>query len=135
MRILALGVLLVTACCAVAGAQQPSAPASTTQAASPKTWFVRLIPSRATFLQDMTPAERKVMEEHFVYWKDLYAKGVCLFGGPVLDPKGPFGVLVIAADTEEHARALAAADPSVKAGINRIEVAVMQVAFPPNRKE
>ena len=96
-----------------------------------KTWFVRLIPPRTTFLQDMTESEQKLMQEHFVYWKDLYAKGVCIFGGPVLDPKGPFGVLAIEAASEDEARAIASGDPSVKGGVNRIEVAEMRVAFPP----
>ena len=69
------------------------------------------------------------MEQHFLYWKDQFAKGVCLFGGPVLDPKGVYGVLAIKAATEDEARTIAAADPSVKAGVNRIEVAEMRVAF------
>ena len=52
-----------------------------------------------------------------------------MFGGPVLDPKGVYGILVIAATSEDEARDLAAADPSVKAGLNRIEVAEMRIAF------
>jgi uncharacterized protein YciI len=109
-----------------------TAPAS--QAQTPpamKTWFVRLIPPRPTFMQDMTESEQKLMQEHFVYLKDLYSKGICIFGGPVLDPKGVYGVLVFEAATEVEARAIASADPSVKAGLNRIEVAEMRVAFPP----
>jgi len=96
-----------------------------------KTWFVRLIPPRPTFDRDMTQTEQAVMEAHFLYWKDMFAKGVCLFGGPVLDPKGVFGILVIKAPTEDRARELASADPSVKAGVNRIEVAEMKIAFIP----
>ena len=71
------------------------------------------------------------MEQHFVYWKDQFARGVCVFGGPVFDPKGVYGVLAIRAATEDEARALASADPSVKAGLNRIEVAEMRIAFLP----
>jgi uncharacterized protein len=96
-----------------------------------KTWFIRLIPPRPTFAQDSTPAEDAVMEQHFAYWKDLNEKGVCIFGGPVLDPRGAFGILVVRAATEDEARALAEADPSVKAGINKIEVAEIRVAFVP----
>jgi uncharacterized protein len=96
-----------------------------------KTWFIRLIPPRPTFANDMTPDEEKVMNQHFAYWKDLNVKHVCLFGGPVLDPKGAFGVIIVRAATEADARALAEADPSVKAGINHIEVAEMIVAFIP----
>jgi uncharacterized protein YciI len=94
-----------------------------------KTWFARLIPPRPTFDKDLTPSEQALMEQHFVYWKDQFAQGVCLFGGPVLDPRGVYGVLAFQAATEDEARAIAVADPSVKAGVNRIEVAEMRVAF------
>lgn len=97
----------------------------------PKAWFVRLIPPRPTFAQDITEAEQKLMQEHFAYWKLQSAKGVCLFGGPVLDPKGVYGVLAILAASEEEARAIASADPSVKTGLNHIEVAEMRIAFLP----
>ena len=107
------------------------APAASPAAAAPamKDWFIRLIPPRPTFDKDMTEAEHKLMEQHFVHWKDLFAKGVCVFGGPVLDPKGVYGVLAIRAATEGEAHDIASGDPSVKAGLNRIEVAEMRIAF------
>lgn len=95
-----------------------------------KSWFIRLVP-RPTFLNDMTDDEKKLMEEHYVYWKALFDKGVCVFGGPVLDPNGVFGVLVVRTASENEARELAAGDPSVKAGINKIEVSEMKIAFLP----
>jgi uncharacterized protein YciI len=96
-----------------------------------KSWFIRIIPPRPHFDKDATPAEQALMEQHFTYWKDLNDKGVCLFGGPVLDPKGVYGILAVRAASEDEARALGNADPSVKAGVNRIEVAEMRVAFVP----
>jgi len=96
-----------------------------------KTWLIRIIPPRPTFDKDASAAEQALMDEHFAYWKDLNAKGVCLFGGPVLDPKGVFGILVVRAASEDEARALGNGDPSVKAGLNNIEVAEMRVAFVP----
>jgi uncharacterized protein len=110
----------------------PAAAAPTTP--TMKTWFLRLIPPRPTFDKDMTDAEGALMEQHFVYWKAQFDKGVCLFGGPVLDPRGVYGVLAIRAATEEEARALADGDPSVKAGLNRMEVAEMKIAFLPTGK-
>ena len=71
------------------------------------------------------------MDQHFAYWKDLNDKGVCIFGGPVLDPKGVYGIIVVRATTEDEANALAAGDPGVKAGLNKNEVAQMVVAFVP----
>lgn len=132
MKALSLAVILLAAGCACAQAQPAAAPATASLAAPAlKTWFIRLIPPRPTFDKDMTEAEQKLMEQHFFYWKDLFQKGVCLFGGPVLDPRGVYGVLVVKAASEDEARALATADPSVKGGVNRIEIAEMRVAFPP----
>ncbi len=109
------------------------APAASPGVAAPvlKSWFVRLIPPRPTFDKDLTDTERKLMEEHYVYWKDQFEKGVCVFGGPVLDPNGVYGVAAIRAATLDEARSIASADPSVKAGVNRIEVAEMKIAFLP----
>ena len=94
-----------------------------------KTWFIRIIPPRPTFDKDANAAELAQMEAHFHYWKDLFDRGVCLFGGPVLDPKGIYGVLAAEAGSEAEARALADADPSVTSGLNQTEVAEMRAAF------
>ena len=96
-----------------------------------KSWLIRLIPPRPTFDKDMTPAEQALMMQHFAYWKDLNDKGVCLFGGPVFDPKGAYGILVVKAATEDEARALGEGDPSVKGGVNKVEIAEMVVVFVP----
>jgi uncharacterized protein YciI len=108
-----------------ASSQSASAPAEK------KSWFVRLIPPRTTFPQDMTEPEKKIMEDHYAYWKGRFEAGICVFGGPVMDPKGAYGVLAIRAATEDEARAIASADPSVKGGLMRLEVAEMQIAFLP----
>jgi uncharacterized protein YciI len=79
----------------------------------------------------MTQAESELMQQHFTYWKEQYAKGVLVFGGPVLEPRGVYGVIVLRAVTEDEARAIASADPSVKGGLNKIDVAEMRVVFPP----
>jgi uncharacterized protein YciI len=135
MNALSFAALFLAAGSACALAQPvaaQSAPATQVSTApAQKTWLIRLILPRPTFDKDMNEAEQKLMEQHFVYWKGLFEKGVCLFGGPVLDPHGVYGVLVVEAASEDEARAIAAADPSVKAGANRIEVAEMRVAFPP----
>lgn len=81
----------------------------------------------------MTPAEGKLMKEHHDYWLGEYKAGVCVFGGPVLDSEGVYGVVVILATNEDEARAIASDDPSVKAGLNHIELAEMQLAFPPKK--
>jgi len=113
-------------------AQVPAAGSSAVPAAPVmKSWLIRLIPPRPTFDKDATAAEQALMEQHFAYWTDLNAKGVCLFGGPVLDPRGVYGILVVRAESEDAARALGSGDPSVKAGVNKIDVAEMRIAFVP----
>jgi uncharacterized protein len=110
----------------------PAVSANPTPAKPPmKSWLIRIIPPRPTFDKDSTPAEDALMDQHFAYWKDLNDKGVCIFGGPVLDPKGVYGIIVVRAATEDEANALAAGDPSVKAGLNKNDVAQMVVAFVP----
>jgi uncharacterized protein len=138
MKFLLVLALILCACCSCAVAQEtatPPAPASQAPAAAArKTYFIRLIPPRPTFATDMTSAEEKVMDDHYLYWKDKFEKGVCLFGGPVLDPKGAFGVLVVVAANVDEARTLAEADPSVRSGLNHIEVSEMIVSFLPRAK-
>jgi uncharacterized protein YciI len=131
MKSLILATVLLAACSASVPAQQPVAPSTSPQPTAPakKAWFIRLIAPRPTFVQDMTEAEKNLMEQHFLYWKGMFEKGVCVFGGPVLDPKGVYGVLAIMATSEDEARTIAADDPSVKGGVNRIEVAEMRIAF------
>ncbi len=102
------------------------------QAQTPaKTYLIRLLPPRSTFADRTSSAEQALMEQHLSYWKDLNAKGICMFGGPVLDPKGDYGILVVRAVTEDEARALGAGDPLVKDGKNKMEVTEMRVAFAP----
>lgn len=113
-------------------AQTPAAnPAPAEAQPAMKSWLLRIIPPRPTFDKDASPAEQALMEQHFAYWKDLNEKNVCIFGGPVLDRRGVYGILVVRAASEDEARALGNADPSVKGGVNKIEVAEMSVAFVP----
>lgn len=131
---LLLGLAPVLSGQAPANAQQatPAPNPGPAQAKPPmKSWLIRIIPPRPTFDKDATPAEDALMDQHFTYWKDLNDKGVCIFGGPVLDPKGVYGIIVVRAVTEDDASALAAGDPSVKAGLIKNDVAEMVVAFVP----
>jgi uncharacterized protein YciI len=113
----------------------PSSSASESASASAtpaqKEFLLRLIPPRPAFHKNLSVAEQELMDQHFLYWKDLFEKGICVFGGPVRDPRGAYGVLAIRAASKDEARDLADADPSVKAGINRMEVAEMRITFPP----
>ena len=132
--LIAFAALLFCTAALLAHAQAPAASSQPQEASQPtRTWLIRIIPPRPHFDQDATPSEQALMEQHFAYWKDLNEKGVCLFGAPVLDPRGVFGVIVVRAASEDEARALGEADPSVRAGVNKIDVAEMRVVFVPVR--
>ena len=82
-----------------------------------KRFLYKLIPPRPTFVQDMTEAERKAMEEHAIYWKGQIDRGIAIIFGLVLDPKGPWGVAIVEVADEADARVLGTNDPAVKAGL------------------
>ena len=52
----------------------------------------------------MAPPEAKAMNEHVAYWTDLLGKGKAIAFGPVLDPKGPWGVGIVSVCTKNRVR-------------------------------
>ena|SRR5713101_27285 len=85
-------------------------------------FLFKLVSPRPTFPGDMTDQERKVMLEHVSRWKDLTNRGVAIAFGPVLDPKGVWGVAIIEVTDEAEARRIAMEDPMTKASLSRIEI-------------
>jgi uncharacterized protein YciI len=83
-------------------------------------WLCIIRPPRETFMDDASPEEQAVMGDHFAYLKSLLQAGKLILAGPSLDP--PFGIIVLEAETEEEARRLVEADPSVAAGIQTPEL-------------
>ena len=80
-------------------------------------FLCRLIPPRPGFAMDMTPPEAKAMNEHVAYWTDLLGKGRAIAFGPVLDPKGPWGVGIGSVRDKEELGELQANDPAIHARI------------------
>ncbi|MGD0953999.1 MAG: YciI family protein [Methanotrichaceae archaeon] len=91
-----------------------------------KHFVLKLIPPRPTFAEDMTEKERDIMKQHAAYWKDKADRGIALVYGPVLDPKGAYGLGIIEVGDEDQARVFAANDPTVKSGLNKIEIYPMR---------
>jgi uncharacterized protein YciI len=77
-----------------------------------KNFFVTLTPPRVTFVTDMTNEERNIMNQHVVYWRNLLDEGIAIAFGPVMDPKGPFGMAVVEVDDAEQLKKIVAADPA-----------------------
>jgi uncharacterized protein YciI len=90
-------------------------------------FFLKLIPPRPTFAQDMTAGERTVMMKHAAYWAEIFKTGKVLIIGPINDPKGAWGMAVLETDSLADAQQMASNDPTVIAGINKVEVSPMQV--------
>ena len=61
----------------------------------------------------MTEAEGKIMQEHFAYWRGLMEEGKVVVVGPVLDPKGTYGIAVLQAEDETLAHSVAENDPAI----------------------
>lgn len=92
-----------------------------------KHYFVKLIPPRPTFAQDMTPEERVLMQEHIRYTKEHFEAGRVLIFGPVMAADGGYGMAVLEVADEEEARRYIDDDPTAKAGLNRFELAPMRI--------
>jgi uncharacterized protein len=90
-------------------------------------FFCRLIAPRPTFPWDMSDEEKVLMGRHAEYWKGMCDQGVVLVYGPVLDPKGPFGMGVFEGADEADIRRHTDADPVMQANIGfKIEVTPMR---------
>ena len=66
-------------------------------------FFVRLIPPRTTFVQDMSNEERALMGQHIVYTRDYFERGKVLLYGPVLAAGGPFGMAALEVEVNDAA--------------------------------
>lgn len=90
---------------------------------SKKKYFVfKLIPPRPSFAEDITEEERDIMTQHAAYWTDNAEKRIAVIFGPVLDPKGVYGLGIIEVENEDQAQTLAAKDPAVKSGLQTLEI-------------
>ena len=92
-------------------------------------FLVRLIPPRASFPWDMTEGEQALMSRHAAYLRELTAKGTCIVAGPVRDRTQPWGLCIFDVGTEEEARRLVSLDPTVAAGLNRVDIRPMKVSM------
>jgi uncharacterized protein YndB with AHSA1/START domain len=81
-----------------------------------RTYFVRLIPPRPTFAQDMNADERAMMMEHVAYWRGKLADGAAIAFGPVLDPAGGWGLGLVRVRDEAELRAFQDGDPAIRSG-------------------
>jgi len=89
-------------------------------------FYLKLNPPRASFTFDMSNEERSIMQHHVAYWKPFVDAGIALALGPVLDPKGGFGIAIIGVEDEKQLETLIANDPAN--GLNKYEIYPMKVS-------
>jgi uncharacterized protein YciI len=120
------GMMQAQTAAAAPAAAQAGRSGSGCGAGGPQQFYLRLTFPRPTFAKDMTPTERAQMQQHAAYWAEQFKTGKVLLLGPVMDPSGAFGVVVVEC-TEAEAHAMADGDPTVKSGMNKFDVMPMRV--------
>ena len=92
-----------------------------------KYYFLKLNPPRPNFIDDITNEERDIMHRHAAYWSTFADNGIAIVLGPVMDPKGAFGMAVVEVDTEEQLNEIISHDPAN--GLHQFEVFPMPRAL------
>jgi uncharacterized protein YciI len=75
-------------------------------------FFLKTNNPRPTFHLDMTPEERSTMQQHVAYWSEKAKVGSAIVFGPVMDPRGVYGIGVYNAPDEATMRAWIDSDPA-----------------------
>ena len=97
---------------------------------SKKHFFLKLNPPRPSFMLDITDAERAIMFQHVAYWQNYLENGTMIVSGPVMDPKGGYGVGIIEVDSEEQLQEIISKDPAN--GLNTYEFYPMRAVTKQN---
>ncbi|KRB31825.1 MULTISPECIES: YciI family protein [Mesorhizobium] len=82
----------------------------------PLIFHCRLIPPRPDFAITMTEEERELMGRHADYLRGKLREGTMVVAGPVADPAGPWGLLILRVGSEAEARAVIDGDPVSRSG-------------------
>jgi uncharacterized protein len=99
-------------------------------------FLLKLVASRPDFATTMTDAEARVMREHGSYISDYVKKGTVVIMGPVLDPQGAWGVVVVEAGSEDEVRSFVTPDPTILSGLGfRYEIYPMLPAISREKRQ
>jgi uncharacterized protein YciI len=93
------------------------------------TFVFRLIAPRPDFALTLSDSERELMGRHAAHWQPYVESGRMAVIGPVQDDTGSWGLGVVEADDEAELRAHGERDPTVTAGVCRIELGRMLAGF------
>lgn len=78
------------------------------------TFFCRLHPPRSDFAMTMSASEKALMGRHAAYLGGLGEQGTAVLFGPIGDPSGPWGLLILECADATEASALTANDPVIQ---------------------
>ena len=98
-----------------------------------KYFALHLLPCRPDFAFTMSEEERIIMQQHVGYWMDYMSKGKIMVFGPVMDPKGPYGLGILAVEEEKEIEDFIAGDPA--SSINRYEYFPMNAIVAPSLQQ
>src|ERR1700690_1531612 len=75
-------------------------------------FFIKTQNPRPTFHLDMTTEERAIMERHVAYCSEKATRGIAIVFGPVMDPKGVYGIGGYQGSDEVEMRDILEHDPA-----------------------
>jgi len=90
-------------------------------------FLVILRPAREHMPFEPTPAESRIVEEHYEYLERLRDEGKLVVAGPSIVPGDTIGIGVLSIGDELEARAIVAADPVVSSGVMIAEIRPMRI--------
>jgi uncharacterized protein len=94
-------------------------------------FFCTLKPPRITFPADITPEASVLMREHADYWRERMHEGYAVVFGPVADPNGAYGILVLQVPDDLLPETLVHENPVYKADRGfRFEIHPMRAMMP-----
>jgi len=73
---------------------------------------------------EMSEEERYIMQQHVAYWAPYVQDGTVIVLGPVMDPKGGYGIADVNVKNEEELNSIIDKDPAN--GLNSYEVFPMR---------
>jgi uncharacterized protein YciI len=100
--------------------------------ASAANFFVFYEVTPGVDFEHLTPEQTAILQQHGANLVKLYKAGTMIVGGRMVsDPKHARGMTVVVAENADAAKAIAAADPAVRASIMKTTVEPIELAFPP----
>lgn len=90
-------------------------------------YMVRLEGTRASWPENMTDDEERIMSEHFEYLKDLVRRNKVMIAGPVFEPV--FGLIILNVTSAEEANQIMDIEPSVLQGVHTYTISPMRLSL------